>query len=203
MGVPALKGATWKLDAVGQGQGVKDQYYVYATFTTASSDIVTMAGHGFKDGDGPVRVTTGTTLPTGLTAGVDYWIEKIDANTFYLHSVHGLEGGLASGTRVDITGAGTGTHTMHVSSFFIDNNMAGNGRRFYVKNIAIIGNGTNVGTIIVLEGTSSAPVLAQGELTTSATGQTNIVIPIYRYVKGIYLGTSDATGATVLVYTGR
>jgi hypothetical protein len=203
MGVPALREATWKLDAAGQGQGVPSTYYTYATFTAvAASDICTMTGHGFQTGDGPVQLSTDGTLPLGLATSTDYWIERIDADTFYLHATR--KGNFATATRVNITGNTTDTDTLNVSSFFIDNPMVGNGRRFYVKNIAIIGDGTNDGTVEVLEGTSTANTLARGEIFSAATGvEANLVFPIYRYVRGVYLGTLDAANAIVLVYTGR
>ena len=83
-----------------------------AAFTAASTDIVTCAAHGFNTGD-KIRVTTsGVDLPSGLAIDTDYYIEKIDVDTFYLHT----NPDMVSGTLVDIVDAGTGTHTLHLKS---------------------------------------------------------------------------------------
>ncbi len=84
--------------------------YVDHTFTAASSDIVTIAGHGLLTGDGPLRLTTDMAdLPLNLLTATDYWVIKIDANTLYLAT--SVANALAD-TRVDIGDAGTGTHTI-------------------------------------------------------------------------------------------
>lgn len=81
------------------------------TFTAAASDVCTAAGHGYAEGAGPFLATTTTTLPGGLAVGALYWIGVIDANTFNLHAGETREKAVAS-TPVDITDAGTGTHTL-------------------------------------------------------------------------------------------
>lgn len=77
------------------------------TFTAAVTDICTKVAHGYLTGL-VVRLTTTTTLPAGLSLATDYYVIKIDADTFYLAT--NLVNALA-GTRVDITSTGTGTHT--------------------------------------------------------------------------------------------
>lgn len=81
------------------------------TFTAANgTEILTAAAHGLLTGDGPVRLTNaGGALPTGLAAGTDYYIIKIDANTFYLAASRALA---FAGTAVTFTSDGTGTHTL-------------------------------------------------------------------------------------------
>lgn len=49
-----------------------------------TTETFTKTAHGFGTGYGPIRVSTTSALPTGLTAGTDYWILVIDANTFHL-----------------------------------------------------------------------------------------------------------------------
>lgn len=83
------------------------------TFTAATTDICTKVAHTMETGDGPVRLTTTGTLPAGLALATDYWIIKIDADTFYLATT--LANAYAS-TRVDITGTGTGTHTVDITA---------------------------------------------------------------------------------------
>lgn len=78
------------------------------TFTAAVTDICTKTAHGYLTGL-KVRCTTTTTLPAGLSLATDYFVIKIDANTFKLAS--SLVNAQA-GTAVDITDTGTGTHTI-------------------------------------------------------------------------------------------
>lgn len=80
------------------------------TFTAASDDICTAVAHGLQTGDGPIRLTTSAAdLPLNLLTATDYWIIKLDADTFNLAS--SLANAYA-GTAVDIADAGTGTHTL-------------------------------------------------------------------------------------------
>lgn len=79
------------------------------TFTAAASNICTAVAHGLQLGDGPLRLTSSGTLPAGLALSTDYWVIPIDVDTFYLAA------SLADaydGTQVDITGTGSGTHTL-------------------------------------------------------------------------------------------
>lgn len=78
------------------------------TFTCATTDICTFTAHGYVTGL-KVQVSTTTTLPTGLSASTDYFVIKLTANTFSLASSLVLA---QAGTAIDITGAGSGTHTI-------------------------------------------------------------------------------------------
>jgi len=83
-----------------------------AAFTAAATNIITSVANGFVDGD-KIRVTTsGGDLPAGLAINTDYYVKVIDVDTFYLHSNQEL----VSSTQIDITDAGTGTHTLHLKS---------------------------------------------------------------------------------------
>lgn len=74
----------------------------------ATTDIITIAGHGLITGDRVVASTTGT-LPAGLTA-IKYWVIRASDSTIQLAS--SLANALA-GTAVNITAAaGGGTHTL-------------------------------------------------------------------------------------------
>lgn len=79
------------------------------TATAATPSVVTATAHGLETGDGPFRLTSSGTLPAGMSTGTDYWIEKIDANTYYLATSRA--NALAS-TRVAASDTGTGTHTI-------------------------------------------------------------------------------------------
>jgi hypothetical protein len=77
------------------------------TFTAAAAtDLLTCNQHGVKPGD-QIVVATGTTLPTGLAAATRYFAVQVNPNTFALATV-------PDGPAIDITDAGTGTHTFFV-----------------------------------------------------------------------------------------
>ena len=83
------------------------------TFTAATTDICTATAHGLLTGDGPVRLTTTTTLPAGLALATDYYVIKLSANTFSLAASRTLA---YAGTAIDVTDTGTGTHTLSAAS---------------------------------------------------------------------------------------
>lgn len=76
--------------------------------TIATPGVVTMAGHGFYHGQ-RVQITTTGALPTGLTASTTYFVEVIDANSFYLCTTLA---NVAAGTRIATSGSQSGTHTL-------------------------------------------------------------------------------------------
>lgn len=78
---------------------------------TVANDTVDETGHGYETGDGPFQLTnSGGALPTGLSAGQDYFIIAVDDDTIaFADSVAEAQ----ADTRVTITAAaGGGTHTM-------------------------------------------------------------------------------------------
>lgn len=79
-------------------------------FTATNGDeIFHKATHGLKTGDGPLQASnSGGALPTGIVAVTDYWVIRIDANTFYLAT--SLANALA-GTHLLISDNGSGTNT--------------------------------------------------------------------------------------------
>lgn len=83
--------------------------YSAGTFTANVNDTLTKTGHGFVTGLKVQVSNSGGALPTGLSAVTDYFVIRIDADTFYL--AESLADALA-GTRIDITGAGSGTQTV-------------------------------------------------------------------------------------------
>ena len=108
---------TYTAEAIGTAlskriQVTTDEPLVYAdkTFTAAGTDIVTITGHGLNTGDGPFRTTnSGGALPAGLAVATDYWWIKLTADTGKFAATRG---DALTGTAVDITDAGTGTHTL-------------------------------------------------------------------------------------------
>lgn len=73
----------------------------------ATANTITEPAHGFKTGL-KGQFTTTTTLPAGLDLTTDYFVIVVDANTYKVAATLALA---QAGTAVDITDAGTGTHT--------------------------------------------------------------------------------------------
>lgn len=91
---------------------IKEQYIFrvgakpQATFTAATSDIITSNGHGLSQGD-CVQFTTTTTLPAGLSLVTNYYVIEPTTNTFKVSAT-------LDGPTVDITDTGTGTHSFNL-----------------------------------------------------------------------------------------
>lgn len=80
---------------------------VLATFTAATSDLLTVAvPHGLFAGD-RVQVSSTVTLPAGLAAATDYYVlpASLGASTLKVSDT-------AGGSAIDITDTGTGVHTL-------------------------------------------------------------------------------------------
>lgn len=73
------------------------------TVTIASPGVFTWAGHGLANGT-PVVLTTTGALPTGLTAGMEYFVIDRTAHTFRLAATRG-------GAAINTSGSQSGTHT--------------------------------------------------------------------------------------------
>jgi len=80
-----------------------------ATFTAATTDICTAVAHGYFTGDRVQLTNSGGALPAGLAAATTYYVIKLTADTFKLAASDALA---TAGTAVDITGTGTGTHSV-------------------------------------------------------------------------------------------
>lgn len=75
----------------------------------AGTDIFTATAHGFGLGN-PLRFTTTTTLPAPLALNTTYYARDITANTFKVSLT-------PTGTAIDITDTGTGTHTVQGQAY--------------------------------------------------------------------------------------
>lgn len=73
------------------------------TITIASPGVITWANHGLSNA-WPIRFSTTGALPTGLSAGVTYYIVQAMANTFQVASTPG-------GSAINTTGTQSGTQT--------------------------------------------------------------------------------------------
>jgi hypothetical protein len=93
-------------------------YRIRTVTVDDTTNILTLAtGVEFEDGDGPYKMTAGTTLPTGTyNSGAGtfdgttlVWMERITATTFYAHYTYTGAKEHSAGTRIDFTSNGTGT----------------------------------------------------------------------------------------------
>lgn len=78
-----------------------------ATITIATPGVVTWTSHGLWDG-ATVRFTTTGALPTGLAVNTDYFVTKVDANSFKLSTTLANQ---VAGTYITTSGSQSGTHT--------------------------------------------------------------------------------------------
>lgn len=90
-------------------------YAFSSTFTAAVTDICTAADTILLETGTPVRVSSATTLPAGLSANTTYYVIFQSSTTFKLAT--SFANALA-GTAIDITDTGTGTHTVQVQTPF-------------------------------------------------------------------------------------
>ena len=187
-----VKTSVWKLDTATQGEGgsmAGTQVVVGSVSPEADDEKFTMVGHGFATGDGPIQITG--TIPTGLALLTDYWVIKIDADDFYVAATRALA---IAGTNLTYTSDGGSNFITRLPLY---------PHSIYIKNIVIVGDGANDGTVVVHDGLAGS-IIAQAEVLSEATAAgANHVIPIYAHVKGVYLTTLDASNAVVLIYTGR
>lgn len=70
----------------------------------ASTDKASLTGHGFQEAE-PIVFATSGTLPAELTAGTVYYVLNRETNAFQISAT-------AGGTAINMTSAGTGTHTV-------------------------------------------------------------------------------------------
>ena len=78
-----------------------------ATMTIATPCVVTWGAHGLYDG-ATVRFTTTGALPTGLAANTEYFVTKVDANSFKLSTTLANQ---VAGTFITTSGTQSGSHT--------------------------------------------------------------------------------------------
>lgn len=77
------------------------------TISIASPAVVSWSGHGLTLGS-PVTFSTTGALPTGITAGTQYWVIPVNGNTFQIATTP--ENAIA-GTAVDTSGTQSGVQS--------------------------------------------------------------------------------------------
>lgn len=131
------------------------------TFTADhTTSHLTTAGHGYLTGDGPVELTnSGGALPAGLLLATDYWMVRVDANTFGLAT--SLANALASPpVLASFSDNGTGTQTVSQdttlrpdSPYTVTGSAPGNWFSLAVENATLLNNAqthTDPGTAAAL-----------------------------------------------------
>lgn len=128
----------------------------YTSTTSIPSNILT----GTR-----VRLTTTTTLPAGLALATDYYVIRMSDTTFELATSYA---NAIAGTQIDITDAGTGTHTV---SWLLPRytNGAGVNAIFFANNATPVGSAT---PNLSLGYTNSAQVAARATPTVLPIGKT-------------------------------
>lgn len=95
-------------------QALTNTLSAFSTFTAdASTDVVTSSAVGGFCNLFPftrVQVSSSGTLPAGLAAATDYFVIRLSDTTIKLATSYA---NAVAGTAIDITGAGTGTHTLN------------------------------------------------------------------------------------------
>jgi hypothetical protein len=90
------------------------------TVTSANPGIVTLNAHGLVSGDCFEVTTTGAT-PTNMVVNTNYYVEYINANTFYFHATQASAIAGTPGGRIDCSaGVQSGTHTLRHCPWGID-----------------------------------------------------------------------------------
>jgi hypothetical protein len=88
-------------------------YSDYGTSQTVTfddtADDCTAVGHGFYTGQA-VKFSSSGSLPSEVTAGTVYFVDRADANDFTLHSTNAAA--VAGTGDIDFSSAGTGTHSV-------------------------------------------------------------------------------------------
>jgi hypothetical protein len=103
-----------RINAYGYDAFVKSSFVAVSPLTIASTgwddatDIITSAAHGLYTGM-VFRLTTTGALPTGVSAGTDYWVIRLTADTFALATTLA---NAQAGTKLNFTAAGSGNHTL-------------------------------------------------------------------------------------------
>ena len=82
--------------------------FASATDLALATGTITETGHGYLTGD-VVRLTTSGSLPTGLALSTDYYVIKVDANSYKLATTYARA---VAGTPIFPTALGSGNQTV-------------------------------------------------------------------------------------------
>lgn len=166
------------------------------TVLSTVDDTLTISSHGLTTGEGPILFTnSGGALPAGITAGVKYWAIVVDANTISLAT---SRANALSSTKVDITGSGTGTHTLATGSKLVV--PKGVSRVQCQGGFQDTASNVTVNCFIWKDGGTSYAGAARQDGPGAGTGGSTMVSPILSVSEGEYFEYAPhASSATNLV----
>ena len=136
-----------------------------------TTEYITIPSHPYVTGT-KVALTTAGTLPTGLSA-TNYWVINVDVNTI---SLAASLADAAAGTPVNMTGEGTGVHTLTPAT------STSNVLKLQKSNDAT--NWTDISSMTVTIAT------------TTGTSLFEVVDPSYRYLKILYTPSAGQINLT-------
>jgi len=158
--------------------GIRLAPFTYAdqNFTTThATETFDLNSHNLLTGDGPMYLSSSTTLPAGTSATQAYYVVKTGTNSFKLAT---SRDNAIAGTTISITSDGTGTHT--IADAQSQTNPDNNTQRYHFY----LYGSLNAGTTITLGAqTAYMERIAHSPLThyysvlgTSGTGAQTVVI---------------------------
>ncbi len=156
------------------------------TISAADPAVVTKTAHGLLDGS-PLTFSAATTMPAGMTAGITYYVEVINANTFYLKTYN-----VTNSPRVATTTTGTGTITATATQTVCEINT----ENAKTVGIEVKNTGATALDLFSLFGKTS-PLGNELALSALATDYTNAVYPV---IKASASPVTLAAGATAWVF---
>lgn len=102
-----LNGKLWHFSGLNSNVHA-DKAFVPSAVNTSTFIITLASTTPYTNGD-EVNVTSTGTMPTGLTSGASVYLIRLGATTFALATSYS---NAMAGTKISITGQGTGTHTL-------------------------------------------------------------------------------------------
>lgn len=146
------------------------------TMTIASPAVITWGSHGLSTGSIVTFSTTGA-LPTGISAGVTYWITAVSASTF---KVSTSLANCNAGIFVNTSGVQSGTHTCtpHYLMFYTPNSYSENYTNTGVGAAALTANGTMGNTTVTIGSTTGWTAGDYALISVTAAGNITQVVRI-------------------------
>lgn len=191
-GTMALAASTLRYDE-GTLQSIVPE--TQATTINIGTSTFTSTAHGFNTNDAVTFTTTGA-LPTGLTAGMKYWVEVVDSNNFQVQH-NPADGGI-----VGLSGSQSGVHSVHVAGTRIVSNAAylGVAVRFIGKSVYnLVSQGSWLNPIevslagaLIYDELVAAKYTSSTATVTNGGGATGLTVPTLGFdTHGILDGTSS------------
>ena len=147
-------------------QATTNTLSAFSTFTAdASTDICTHSNINLFPYT-RVRLTTTTTLPAGLALATDYYVIKVTDTTIKLATSYA---NAVAGTAINITDAGTGTHTINT---LLPRYTSGAGLQAFMWNTNATALGAATPNLSLSSYTNSVQTAARATPTTLPVGKT-------------------------------